>query len=96
MAVYKRGGTYWFEFIFQGRRIRKSTMQANRRAAENIESAYRTKLANGLVGLEEKRVAPSLKKAFESFLALEQSRTFQSPEYSQALPNRKQTVVSLL
>src|SRR5262245_26443552 len=69
MAVYKRGGTYWFEFIFQGRRIRKSTMQANRRAAENIESAYRTKLANGLVGLEEKRVAPSLKKAFESFLA---------------------------
>jgi hypothetical protein len=69
MAVYKRGGTYWFEFIFRGRRIRKSTMQTNKRAAENIESAYRTKLAQGLVGIGEKKIAPTLKKAFETFLA---------------------------
>jgi integrase len=52
MAVYKRGGTYWFTFVFCGRRIQKSTKQGNRKAAVDIESAHRTALAKGEVGID--------------------------------------------
>src|SRR6266567_4304358 len=69
MAIYKRGDTYWFEFIFMGRRIRKSTMQSNRRESENIASAYRTKLAKREVGIDEPKSVPSLKNAMDGFLA---------------------------
>jgi integrase len=69
MAVYKRGDTYWFEFVFQGRRIRKSTMQNNRREAQSIESAYRTKLAKGEVGIEEPKPVPMFSQAMKEFLA---------------------------
>lgn len=68
MAIYKRGDVYWFEFIFNGRRIRRSTMQSNRREAENIASAYRTSLARGMFGITEPKAVPSLKKAVELFL----------------------------
>jgi integrase len=69
MAVYKRGGIYWFEFIFQGQRIRKSTLQGDRREARTIESAYRTKLAKGEVGIEEPKPAPNFSQAMKDFLA---------------------------
>jgi integrase len=69
MAVYKRGGTYWFEFVFQGRRIRKSTLQGDRREARTIESAYRTKLAKGEVGIEEPKPVPVFSQAMKDFLA---------------------------
>jgi hypothetical protein len=45
MALYERGGVWWFEFVFNGERIRASTKQGNRRTAEQIESARRTQLA---------------------------------------------------
>ncbi len=51
MAIYGRGGVYWFSFIFDRRRIQKSTKQKNRKAAVDIESAYRTALAKGEVGI---------------------------------------------
>ncbi len=51
MAIYKRGGVYWFSFIFNERRIQKSTKQGNRKAAIDIESAFRTALAKGEVGI---------------------------------------------
>jgi hypothetical protein len=53
MALYKRGGVWWFEFVFNGERIRESTKQGNRRTAEQIESARRTQLAKGEVGIKE-------------------------------------------
>lgn len=54
MAIFKRGNVYWFEFVFNGQRIQKSTRQGCRRAAVDIESAYRTSLAKGEVGITEK------------------------------------------
>jgi hypothetical protein len=39
MAVYKRGETYWYEFVFNGERIRKSTKQGNKRVAEQMEAS---------------------------------------------------------
>lgn len=51
MAIYKRGGVYWFSFVFDGQRVQRSTKQKSRKAAVDIESAYRTALAKGEVGL---------------------------------------------
>src|SRR5712691_12222196 len=69
MAIYKRGGTYWFEFIFEGRRIRRSTKTRSGKAARDIESAYRIKLAKGEVGLEEPKRVPTFSTALKEFLA---------------------------
>jgi hypothetical protein len=33
MAVYKRGGVYWYEFLFKGERVRESTHQGNQNTA---------------------------------------------------------------
>jgi hypothetical protein len=61
MALYKRGGVWWFEFVFNGERIRESTKQGNRRTAEQIESARRTQLAKGEVGIKDRKPVPTLK-----------------------------------
>ncbi len=68
MAIYKRGNTYWFEFIFNGRRVRKSAKTKNRKAAREIESAYRTKLAKGEVGIDEPKKVPAFTAAMKDFL----------------------------
>jgi integrase len=69
MAIYKRGGVYWFHFIFDGRHIQKSTKTKDKAAARQIEAAYRVKLAKGEVGIEERPPAPNLKDAMKDFLA---------------------------
>jgi integrase len=43
MAPYKRGGVWWFEFVFNGERVGESTKQGNKRVAEQIESARRVR-----------------------------------------------------
>lgn len=60
MAIYRRGGIYWFSFVWNGDRIQKSTRQRNRKAAIDIESTYRTALAKGEVGILEKPKAPPM------------------------------------
>ncbi|MFN0164990.1 MAG: tyrosine-type recombinase/integrase [Bryobacteraceae bacterium] len=58
--VFKRGDVWWFKFVWNGQLVRKSTKQANKRVAEKIEAAHRTRLAKGEVGLVEKDPAPTL------------------------------------
>jgi integrase len=60
MSVYKRGGVYWYKFVWNGELIQRSARVRNRRAAERIEDAYRTSLAKGEVGIKEKPRAPTL------------------------------------
>ncbi len=60
MAIYKRGGVYWFGFVWQGERIQRSTHQHSQRVAEQIEAAYRTELAKDEVGLIKRKRAPIL------------------------------------
>lgn len=69
MTVHKRGDVYWFTIYWNGQRIRKSTKTSNKRAAESIESAYRVKLAQGEVGIFEKKPVPTLTVAMKEFLA---------------------------
>jgi integrase len=70
VSIYKRGDVYWFTFVFEGKRIQKSTKQANRKAAIDIESAHRTALAKGEVGIakpkRERRTIGDLLDALKS------------------------------
>jgi len=72
MAIYKRGGVYWYHFVYKGRHIQKSTGVKNKRDAADIQAAYRTKLAKGEVGIEEPKQAPKIPtfaEAMKDFLA---------------------------
>ena len=65
MAVYKRNGSehYWYGFVWNGKRIQRSTKQGDKEAAKQIEAAERIKLAKQDAGIETPSVAP-LFKAF--------------------------------
>jgi len=62
MAIYKRGGVYWYVFRFKGERIRETTHQGNPNVARQIESGRLTALAKGEVGIIEKPKAPTFKE----------------------------------
>ena len=51
MSVYKRGGRYWYSFIFDGRRIQASAKTKNAKVAGDIERAAWNNVARGAVGL---------------------------------------------
>jgi integrase len=68
MGLFKRGGVYWYEFIYEGRRIRRSSNVRNQRAAGEIERAYRTALAKGEVGITERKPIPSFRVAMDDFI----------------------------
>ena len=58
MSIFKRGNVYWYHFLFNGEHVQRSTKQGNPRTARQIEAAYRTALAKGEVGIEERKAAP--------------------------------------
>ena len=61
MTLYKRNGkNWWYKFQFQGQLIRESTKQSNDKIARKIEAAHRTRLAEGMVGIREKKPSPTL------------------------------------
>ena len=69
MSLYKRGETWWYEFVFGGERIRESTKQGNKRTAEQIEAAHRTQLAKAEVGIKDRIPVPTLAEYAEKSLA---------------------------
>jgi integrase len=60
MAIYKRGKTYWYEFEFNGERIRASAQTGNKDVARQIEAAHRVRLARGEAGMAERPPVPTL------------------------------------
>ena len=54
MTLYKRGRVWWYEFQYEGARIRESTRTRNRRAAEEIEATRRAELARSGAGIARK------------------------------------------
>jgi integrase len=62
MSIYKRGQIYWYKFTFNGEAIRESTRQKNQVVARNMESAHRTSLAKGEVGIRDKKQSLTLAK----------------------------------
>jgi len=59
-VIYKRGKLYWYKFMWNGELVRESTKQGNDKVARQMESAHRTSLAKGEVGIREKKPCPTL------------------------------------
>jgi len=53
MAVYKprKSRYWWYKFVWQGRLLRETTKQTNKRVAEQMEAARKTQLAKRDVGI---------------------------------------------
>ncbi len=70
MALFTRANSnyWWMKFTFDGQLIQQSTQVANKRDALTVESAYRTQLALGKIGIEPKQKAPTFEKAVDDFL----------------------------
>lgn len=81
MSIYKRHGSkyYWFKFHFDGVLVQKSTKCKNKRDAETIESAYRTQLALGKIGIKPRKTAPLFKEAVDDFLKWSKFHHSQKP-----------------
>ena len=67
MSVYKRGGVYWYEFLFQGHRIRERTGLSNKTIAERAEAIRKAELAEGRAGIVRRKACP----VFEDFVSNE-------------------------
>jgi len=79
MAVYRpkyreqktkelvESAVYWYDFVRDGVRHRASTGVENKREAENIESAEKTNIARGEVGIATRKPAPALKDYAKTF-----------------------------
>lgn len=77
MSIYKRGGIYWYKFMWQGKLVRESTKQANDKVARQMEAAHRTALAKGEVGIREKKPAVALAEFCEQRFAPWAKSTFE-------------------
>lgn len=53
MSIYKRGGRYWYSFVFNGRRIQRGAKVRNAKDARDIERAEWNRLARGEAGLPD-------------------------------------------
>jgi len=91
MALFKRGKTYWYEFVFDGTRHRRSTQSRNKTDARRIEAAERERLARVKAGLEppeppaqpdkvEKPPAPTLRAFAPEFRSHIELRCAEKPE----------------
>ena len=54
MSVYKRGETYWYEFVFNGSRVRESAKTNSKAVAREAERARRRDLELGVNGLSRR------------------------------------------
>jgi integrase len=64
-VIYKRGKFYWYKFMWNGSLVRESTKQGNDKVARQMESAHRTSLAKGEVGIREKKPSITLSEFIE-------------------------------
>src|ERR1039458_10816611 len=60
--IYKRGKVYWYKFMWNGTPVGESTKEGNDKVARQMESAHRTSLAKGEVGIREPKTVPTLKQ----------------------------------
>lgn len=53
MGLFRRGRTWWYEFIFNGVRIRESSKLQNKDLARKVEKARRDAMALGSAGVQQ-------------------------------------------
>jgi integrase len=97
MAIYKQKGSknWWYKFNWNGKLIRESTKQTNKRIAEQIEAAHRASLAKGDVGIREKKPAPTVQEfAEQDFLPFIESRFVEKPKTLEYYRNGVKNIVA--
>jgi integrase len=62
MGLYRRNRIWWYRFTWRGQVFRESTKQTNKRVAEQIESAHKTSLARGEVGIRDRTPAITIRQ----------------------------------
>ncbi len=94
MALYKRPNSkfWWMKFTFGGELVQQSTKVANKRDAATIESAYRTQLALGKIGIKAKVKAPTFKQAVTDFLKMSKLEHAQKPNSYARIDHSCQTL----
>jgi len=55
MALFKRGGIWWYEFLFARRRVRESAKTTSKTVARLAEQNRRRQLEGGFNGIQDKR-----------------------------------------
>jgi integrase len=55
MALFKRGGIWWYEFLFARRRVRESAKTTSKTVAKLAEQNRRRELEGGFNGIQDKR-----------------------------------------
>ncbi len=70
MSLFKRPNSlyWWYEFIFEGVRYRRTTKLRNKKAAERAESIHHAKLAQARAGIVERKPTPLLRSFATQFL----------------------------
>jgi integrase len=70
MSLYKRPDSkvWWYQFSFNNKRIQRSSNTTNKRAASEIEAAYRVKLARGEADIDTPIAAPTVRDFSDRFL----------------------------
>ncbi len=76
MSLYKRGGVWWFEFNFQGQRIRQSANTNSKTLARDAERGRRRALELSINGLAERERPPLFPMAAKAWL---ESKTALTP-----------------
>jgi len=78
--VYRRGDVWWFSFVFNRKRIQKSTRQGNKQVARDAEAAERMRLVKSDLGIERTAALPvptfeEFKTTFMEWVRAEKSNT---------------------
>lgn len=68
MALFKRGGVWWYQFFYRNKRFQESTRQGNKKVALDMQAARRSALAKGEVGIRPKKAVPRFDVAMKGFL----------------------------
>jgi integrase len=69
VSVYKRGGVYWYKFLFQGQPIRESAKTTSKAIAREAERARRRDLELGFNGIVKRERLPLFEIAAKEWLA---------------------------
>lgn len=67
--TYRRGKIWWFEFSFQGQRIRESAKTSNKTIARDAERTRRHELERAVNGIVKRERMPLFKLAAEQWLS---------------------------
>src|SRR5216683_2004585 len=69
MGVYKRGGVYWYEFNFDGARIRESARTTSKTIARQAELQRRRELELGINRIPRRERTPLFRVGAEEWLS---------------------------